>query len=355
MLDTIDIPVRKVENSRVSEVDFNNIPFGKHFADHMFIAEYSNNDWHSPRIIPYDRLPMSPSSALIHYGQSIFEGMKAYKNSKREVLLFRPKDNFNRFNKSAVRMCMPELPEELFMESLKQLVSLDRDWVPSQSGSSLYIRPFMFASDEFLGVRPSETYKFMIITCPVASYYTEPVKVLVENNFTRAVEGGVGFVKAAGNYGRSLYPAKIAQQKGYHQLIWTDAFEHKYIEESGTMNIMFVIGDTLVTPPVSTTILAGVTRDSVLTLARDQGIKVEERRITIDEIIEAHGRGELKDTFGTGTAATIAHFALIGYKGKDYHLPPVNERLFSNKVKAMLQDIRTGIAPDKHNWVVKVD
>jgi len=352
---TLTIPVQKTAKSRISEIDFSHLQFGKNFSDHMFITEFKNGTWQNPRIIPFQKLDLGPSSAVIHYGQSIFEGMKAYKNEKGNVLLFRPLDNFKRLNKSAVRMCMPELPEELFMEGLKNLVLTDKDWVPQQVGSSLYIRPFMFASDEFIGVRASDNYTFVIITSPVGVYYNEAVKVLVENNYTRAVTGGVGFVKAAGNYGRSLYPAKKAQELGYHQLIWTDAFEHKYIEESGTMNVMFVIGDTLVTPPISTTILAGVTRDSVLTIARDMGISVEERRVSIDELVYAHEQGLLNDAFGTGTAATIAHIALIGYKGHDYVLPPVETRNFSNKIKEELQKIRLGISPDIHKWVMKIN
>jgi branched-chain amino acid aminotransferase len=353
--DTLNIPVKRVEHSRLGDVDFEKLPFGKIFSDHMLVAEYQDGTWNTPQIVPYERLAFSPSSAVIHYGQSIFEGMKAYKNDKGDVMLFRPLDNFKRMNPSAERMCMPALPQEIFMEGLKQLVLLDSQWIPSKSEGSLYIRPFMFASDEYIGVKPSDSYKFMIITCPVGNYYTEPVKVLVENNYTRAVEGGVGYVKAAGNYGRSLYPAKIAQEKGYHQLIWTDAIEHKYIEESGTMNVMFVIGDTLVTPPISNTILAGVTRDSVLTIARDMGMNVEERRINIDELVFAAEKGILKDAFGTGTAATIAHIAQICYKGIDYHLPPVESRTVSNLIKENLQKIRKAELPDLHNWVIKIN
>ncbi|MFN4234686.1 MAG: branched-chain amino acid aminotransferase [Bacteroidia bacterium] len=351
---TQKISIRKSTESRINQVDFNNIPFGKIFSDHMYVVEYNGKEWVNPQIVPYGNMPFSPSSAVIHYGQSIFEGMKAYKNKKGEIMLFRPLDNFKRLNRSAVRMCMPELPEELFMEGLKELINIDSKWVPDTEGSALYIRPFMFSSDEFLGVRPSEHYKFMIITSPVGAYYTEPVKVLVEDYYTRAVEGGIGFVKAAGNYARSLYPAKLAQDKGYHQLIWTDAREKKYIEESGTMNVMFVIDDTLITPAVSTTILEGITRDSVLTLAREWGMKVEERRVSVAEVIEAHEKGSLKDAFGTGTAATIAHFALIGYKGKDYVLPPIETREFSNKVKIELNKIRLAEVPDTHNWIIKL-
>jgi branched-chain amino acid aminotransferase len=352
---TLDISIKKVENSRVKNVDFNKLHFGKIFSDHMFIADYKNGAWTDFRVEPYEKFEMSPSSAVIHYGQSIFEGMKAYKNEKGKILLFRPIDNFNRFNKSAVRMCMPTLPEELFMESLKELVLTDQQWIPDSPDGALYLRPFMFASDEFIGVRASDTYRFVIITSPVSAYYNEPLRVLVENNYTRAVEGGVGFVKAAGNYGRSLYPSKIAQEKGYHQLIWTDAVEHKYIEESGTMNVIFVIDDTLVTPPISNTILAGVTRDSVLTIAKDLGMKVDERRVHIDELIDAYGRGKLQGAFGTGTAATIAHIALIGYKGIDYVLPPVHDSSFSNQIKSELQKIRKGESKDHHNWIIQLN
>jgi branched-chain amino acid aminotransferase len=352
--DTLQISIEKVEQSGIHQVDFEHLPFGKIFSDHMFVATYENGSWQDPKIVPYSKLSLSPSSAVIHYGQSIFEGMKAYKNEQGEVSLFRPMDNLKRLNRSAERMCMPKLPQEFFMEGLRQLILLDQAWIPTSEDGSLYIRPFMFASDEYIGVKPSESYKFIIITAPVAKYYNEPVKVLVENNYTRAVEGGVGYVKVAGNYGRSLYPAKVAQEKGYHQLIWTDAIEHKYIEESGTMNVMFVIGDTLVTPPISNTILAGITRDSVLTLARDWGYNVEERRVNIDEIVFAAERGILNDAFGTGTAATIAHIAQIGYKGTDYFLPPTNERTMSNKLSEALHQIRRGLAPDQHNWVVKL-
>lgn len=351
---TYNVPVNKSANSKLEGLDPSKLAFGKVFSDHMFIAEYEGGKWKKARIEPYQKMEMSPSAAVIHYGQSIFEGMKAYKNDEGEIILFRPLDNFKRLNRSAVRMCMPELPQELFMEGLKQLILTDSDWIPSAPGCSLYIRPFMFASDEFIGVRPSETYKFIIITSPVSGYYTEPVRVLVENNYTRAVEGGVGFVKAAGNYGRSLYPAKIAQERGYHQLIWTDAIEHRYIEESGTMNVMFVIDDTLITPPISSTILAGITRDSVLTIARDMEMKVEERRVSIEELIYAFENKKISDAFGTGTAATIAHIAQIGYKGNDYFLPPVESRTISNTIQGELQKIRLGKAADKHKWVVKI-
>ncbi len=352
--DNITIKVQTAPHSRVSEIDFDNLSFGKMFSDHMFMADFKNNHWGDAQILPYGPLPMSPSTSALHYGQSIFEGMKAYKNDKGEVLLFRPLENHKRINISAERMAMPSIPQELFMEGLRQLVKLDKDWVPSTEGASLYVRPFLIGTDEFIGVRPSDSYRFYIITSPGGRYYNEPVKVLVEPNFIRAVEGGVGFVKASGNYGRSLFPTRLAQQRGYHQIMWTDARNHRYLEESGTMNLMFVIDDVLITPPLGDTILAGITRDSVLTLARDWKMKVQERKISIDEIIDAHKRKTLDEAFGTGTAATIAHISQIGFEGKDYILPDVPSRIFSNRVADELDNIRKGRVPDIHNWMYKI-
>lgn len=352
--DTVSIKIHKTEKSRINELDYNHITFGKLFSDHMFMADYGNNGWHDAQILPYGPLMMSPSISALHYGQAIFEGMKAYKNEKGEVALFRPLDNHKRINISAERMAMPSIPEEIFMEGLKTLISMDKAWVPDGDGTSLYIRPFLIGTDEFIGVKPSDTYRFYIITSPAGKYYSEPVKVLVETNYIRAVEGGVGYVKASGNYGRSLFPTRLAQQRGYQQIIWTDARNHRYLEESGTMNLMVVIDDVLITPPIGDTILAGITRDSVLTLARDWKMKVQERKISIDEVIDAHKRGTLEEAFGTGTAATIAPIATIGFEGKDYTLPPVTERIFSNRVGQELENIRKGRSEDKHNWMYKV-
>ncbi len=348
------IRIEKSPKSRIHEVDFNNIIFGRQFADHMFSIDYVNGQWQNPVISPYQPIPMSPATHALHYGQAIFEGMKAYKNDKGEVYLFRPEENFKRLNSSAERMCMPQLPKAIFMEALTELIKLDRDWIPSQAGASLYIRPFMFATDEYIGVKPSETYRFMIFTCPVSAYYSEPVKVKIETVYSRAFEGGVGRAKAAGNYGGALYPARMGQQEGYHQLVWTDAKEHKYIEESGTMNIMFMIGDKLLTPPTSGTILPGITRSSVLTLARDWGLNVEETSIHVDEVISALKKGTLTEAFGTGTAATIAHIKLIGYRNKRYELPDIETRVFSNKVSEHLELLRRGLIEDKHNWIQRV-
>jgi branched-chain amino acid aminotransferase len=354
MTSTLDISITKTAKSRVTDYDVNNVPFGKCFSDHMFVAEYADGKWQKMSITPYGEVPLSYAMSALHYGQAIFEGMKAYKNDKGEVSLFRPLENHQRLNRSAVRMAMPEVPEEIFMGGLLELLRLDLAWVPSSDSGSLYIRPFIIATEEAIGVKASETYKFIILTCPAGTYYADPIKVLVETNFFRAVRGGVGYVKAAGNYGRSLYPTKLAQQKGYQQVIWTDSESHQYVEESGTMNLMFVIGDTLLTPALSDTILAGITRDSVLTLARDWGLKVEERKISIKEVLAAHANGTLKEAFGCGTAATIAQIVGIGHEGKDYSLPPVEDRKFSTKFDQTLRNIRKGKAEDKFNWMLKV-
>ncbi|MDP6909039.1 MAG: branched-chain amino acid aminotransferase [Flavobacteriales bacterium] len=347
--------IKKVAESRIHEVDFNDIPFGREFADHMFVADYVNGEWQSFRIEPYKNLSLGPSCLALHYGQTIFEGMKAYRNDRDEVMMFRPMDNFKRLNISAERLCMPSIPEEALMDGLKELLKIDREWVPKRKDSALYIRPFMFATDEFIGVRPSDSYKCIIFTCPVGPYYSTPLKVRVESHYTRAAKGGTGMAKAGGNYGGALYPTRMALEQGYHQILWTDAVEHKYIEESGTMNVMFQIGDTLVTPPTGDTILKGITRDSVLTLATDIGINVEERRLSIDEIVSAHERGQLLDAFGVGTAATIAPIKLIGYNGFDMELPPVEQRRMSKIIADQLKAIRYGEIEDNYGWMVSMN
>lgn len=352
--DSVSISIEKTKHSRIDEFDKNNIAFGKIFSDHMFIMDYKNGHWVDARIVPYGPVMMSPSTSALHYGQSIFEGMKAYKNDNNEIALFRPLDNHRRINISADRMCMPGIPQEYFIEGISQLLKLDEEWIPTSPGASLYIRPFIIGTDEFIGVKPSDTYRFYIFTSPAGVYYNKPVKVLVETNFIRAVEGGVGYVKVSGNYGRSLYPTKLAQQRGYDQIIWTDSRNHRYLEESGTMNLMFVIDDVLITAPLGDTILAGITRDSVLTLARDWGMKVQERKISIDEVIDANKRGTLDEAFGTGTAATIAPIAQIGFEGKDYILPETKGRVFSNHVAQELENIRKGRSKDIHNWMYKI-
>lgn len=354
MIDTMNITIDRVKKSRISEVDFANIAFGKVYTDHMFIADYHDGEWKNFRIKPYENIQISPASPALHYGQSIFEGMKAYKDESGNALIFRPHDNWKRMNISGERMCMPFLPEDIFMEGLNALINLDRAWIPTVPGSSLYIRPFMFSADEYVGIRPSINWTFMIILCPVGSYYSTPVKVKIETHYTRAVAGGTGYAKAGGNYGGAIYPAKLAQDKGYHQLVWTDGIEHKYIEESGTMNVMFVIDDVLVTPALSDSILAGITRDSVLTLARDWGMKVEERRISVEELIKSLEAGRVKEAFGAGTAATIAHIELIGYEDRDYVLPPISERKFANRILEELESIKHGNTSDKFSWLYSI-
>jgi branched-chain amino acid aminotransferase len=351
MVETDRISVKRIAKSRLPEVDFTSIPFGKIYTDHMFLADYRDGEWKNLRIVPYGYMPISPATPAIHYGQSIFEGMKAIKDQKGNTLVFRPLDNWHRLNVSATRMCMPQIPQDLFMESLSMLLDLDKDWIPTTVGSSLYIRPFMYSADEYIGIRPSENFTFQIILSPVGAYYSTPVKVKIETHYTRAVAGGTGFAKAGGNYGGAIYPAKLAQDKGYHQLIWTDGIEHKYIEESGTMNVMFVIDGTLVTPALSDSILAGITRDSVLQLARHWGVSVEERKISVEELIHGLEKGTVTEAFGAGTAATIAHIELIGYDGKDYYLPPVEKRELANRVYQELDGIKRGNRPDVFGWV----
>ncbi len=351
MVEALKIEVQKTAKPRLSAVDFNNIPFGKVFADHMFLADFKKNDWSNLRVVPYGLIQVSPATPAIHYGQSIFEGLKAYKSDNSEALVFRPLDNWKRMNVSAERMCMPYLPEDVFMEGIRTLLDIDRDWIPTTEGSSFYIRPFMFSADEYIGIRPSDNFTFMIINSPVGPYYSTPVKVKIETHYTRAVEGGTGFSKAGGNYGGSLYPAKLAQEQGYHQLIWTDGREHKYIEESGTMNVMFVFDDTLVTPALGDSILRGITRDSVIALAKHWGMKVEERKISVKELVDGLESGRVKEAFGAGTAATIAHIELIGYEGKNHYLPPVETRRFSNKILLELDGIKRGLKQDPFGWM----
>ncbi len=349
------IEIIPVKHSRINEIDFSNLPFGRIFSNHMFVMDYKNGTWQNMQIRPFENFSFSPSISALHYGQAIFEGMKAYRNVSNEVFLFRPDMNFNRLNHSAQRMCMPAVPKNIFMEALTKLVDIDRNWIPKEEGSSLYIRPYMFATDEFVGIKPSETYRFCIFTCPVGRYYSEPVRVRIETHYSRAMEGGTGTAKAAGNYGGALYPAKQCQDAGFHQLVWTDAREHKYIEESGTMNVMFIINDKIITPQLTNTILDGVTRNSVLVLARDWGMLVEEKKVSVAEIIDGIEKGTLKDAFGVGTAATVAQIKVIGYNDKKYELPDFETRTFTNKLIDYLDKYRRGLIEDKFGWRVKVD
>jgi len=354
MVHAIDIDVKQVEKSRIQEIDFQHIEFAKVYSDHMFLCDYREGEWTDLRIEPYKNIELSPANPAIHYGVSIFEGLKAYKHNDGVVSVFRPQANAKRMNSSAERLVMPAIPEEIFMEGMHKLLDLDRNWVPDVDGTSLYIRPFMFATDEFIGVKPASKFRFMIITCPVGAYYSRPVRVKIEEHYTRAVKGGTGFAKTAGNYAASLYPAKLAQEKGYDQLIWTDGQFHKYIEESGTMNVMFVIDDVLITAPTGDTILNGITRDSVLKLAEYWRLNVEVRPIEVEELLSAIEKGRLNEAFGVGTAATIAHIAQIGYQDQDFSLPPLGEDAISTKIMNSLTAIRQGTTDDLFGWNYKI-
>jgi len=354
MVAAMDIKVTKAERSKLNDMELENLPFGKYFTDHMLEAEYENGKWVNVEIKPYQPLVLDPSLAALHYGQSIFEGIKAYKDAGGAAFIFRPYDNFRRFNLSAVRMNMPEMPEEIFIEGMRQLIALDQNWIPAKKDHSLYIRPFMFATDQLLGVRPSQTYKFLIILSPTGPYFAKPMKIAVEERYTRAAPGGVGFAKNAGNYGGSLLAATIAQQQGYDQVLWTDAFEHKWLQEVGMMNVFFVIDNIAITPSLEEeTILNGVTRNSVATILKDMGIRVEERRINIDEVTAAHKEGRLQEVFGTGTAATIAMIQKLKYRDYVMEFNESNWKL-SARVKQAMNDIRERKVPDTYNWLVNV-
>ncbi len=356
MIDTATlIKTTITEHSRISQVNTKDLPFGKYFSDHMFVCEYIDGEWQNLRIIPYGPMPMSPSISALHYGQALFEGMKAYRTDSGDVTLFRPVDNWKRMNLSAERLCMPPVPENVFMEGLLQLIRLDKQWVLNEEGCSLYIRPVMFAIDEALGVKASSSYRLVIMTSPSGPYYKDPVKMKIETHFARACDGGTGFTKAAGNYGVSLYPARLAQQEGYTQVIWTDAKDHEYFEEAGMMNVMFVKDNTLITPSISgNTILAGITRDSLLTIARDWNMKVEERKVSVKEVIDGLQSGSVTEVFGAGTAATVALISAVGYNGKDYTVPAITPESFSYKAARHLMNIRRGKTADTHNWLVKI-
>ncbi len=354
MIAAININITRVERSKLNDINLENIPFGKFFTDHMLEVDYEDGEWKNAEIKPYQPLLLDPSLAAIHYGQAIFEGIKAYKNAEGEAFIFRPLDNYKRFNQSAERMQMPQVPEELFMEGMRLLIEMDKNWIPNQEDHSLYIRPFMFSSDHMIGVRPSEKYKFMIILSPTGPYYNMPMRIYVEEQYVRAVPGGVGYAKAAGNYGAAMYATAQAKMKGYDQVLWTDAFEHKYVQECGTMNVFFIIDNKAITPALDTgTILAGVTRDSVIAVLKDLGLEVEERALNIDEIIEAHKTGRLKEVFGTGTAATISLIKELRYK--DYVMEfDVDTWKTAPSVKNRLNAIRYGKEPDTHGWMQKI-
>ena len=352
---TSPLRIQRVENSRINEVDFNNIPFGRVFTDHMLVAEYKDGKWNDAAIMPFGSLQLHPATTALHYGQAVFEGMKAYKTVSGEAVLFRPEENFKRLNKSAKRLCMAEVPSEIFLDGLYKLIDIDKEWIPSKEGSSLYIRPVLFATDEYVGIKPSDNFLFVIFCSPVGAYYSDPLPVLIEEHYVRTAEGGVGAAKAAGNYAASLLPTKQAMEKGYKQLLWTDARTHSYIEESGTMNVFFVIDGKLLTPATDRdTILEGITRRSVIQLARDMGYSVEERAVRVDEVVEALRNGSLTEAFGAGTAATIAHLSAIGFRDEHFDLPPVENRTIANSLLERLDAIKTGKAEDPYGWLVSI-
>lgn len=348
------IAIRRTEHSRLPGTDLENVKFGRVFSDHMFVMDYRDGQWREPAIVPYAHMQMSPAALVLHYCQTIFEGLKAYRGADGKVSIFRPQANIARMNRSAIRMCMPEIPEDIFLEALKQLVRLDSDWIPHGPDGALYIRPLLFASDEYIGVRPSDGYRFLIFTCPVGTYYKDTVRVKIETEYSRAFPGGTGEAKCGGNYAASLYPAKLAADQGFHQLLWTDGETHQYFEESGTMNVFFRIGDTLLTPDTTGTILRGITRDSIIKIAQSEGIRCEVRRVSVKEVVEALRSGNMKSAFGAGTAATIAHIQSIAYDGIEYQLPAVEERKLTNHIGEVLDDIRRGRRPDPFGWMVPV-
>ncbi len=343
------IQIEKVTSSRIHEVDFQNLVFGNEFTDHMFECDYKDGAWQNPTIRPYGPLSMYPSSKVFHYGQAVFEGMKAYKDDAGTVFLFRPQENLERINKSSHRMAIPEFPKELFFDAMHQLLEMDQEWVKPGMGNSLYIRPFVIATQNGVSASPSTEYKFMIILSPAQAYYKGEVKVIIAENFSRAADGGVGYAKAAGNYGAQFYPTNLAKEQGFQQVIWTDANEHKYLEEAGTMNVFFRVNDTLLTAPNNDRILDGITRKSVIALAERAGMDVQVRRVEVQEIVEAAKNGSLKEIFGAGTAAVISPVNAFSYKGETYELQAQPDS-FAKQFKKQLTEIQHNLAEDPFGW-----
>lgn len=348
------IPVEKVQQSRVDSVDWDNLPFGRVFSDHMYVADYQDGKWTEGRIIPFGQFTIHPASMVLHYGQAIFEGMKASKLEDGTPVLLRPEEHARRLNASARRMMMAEFPEDRFVEAVGQLVKLDQAWIPPRQGSALYLRPYMFSTDEFIGVQPSESYRFCIFTAPVGPYYAKPVNLKVEQHYVRAVPGGTGEAKAAGNYAGSLRPAYEAQQQGFDQVLWMGGPDMKQIQEVGTMNVFFVIDGEVVTPATDGAILKGITRKMFMQILSDKGIKVSEREITIDEIVEAYRAGHLTEMFGAGTAAVVSHVASLTYGEYRMEFPPVAERTVGPLLKEHIDGLRFGTVEDEHGWLVRL-
>ncbi len=350
----MNITVTQAEQTRISEIDFDHLEFGRVFSDHMFEMVYSDGAWKTAEIKPYASITFEPSMMALHYGQAVFEGMKAYYADDETIHLFRPEDHHTRLNNSARRLCMPEIEESVFMEALEELLKLDYKWVPQKHGHALYIRPLMFASEEYLAAKVSEEYRFYILTSPVGAYYSEgfnPVSLTTSENYIRSAKGGTGEAKAAGNYGGSFLPAKKAQELGFTQVLWLDAKEHTYIEEVGTMNIFFLIDGTLVTPELGGTVLPGITRRSVIALAKDWGVPVEERKISIDEVFEAHRNNSLEEVFGAGTAAVISPVGLIDHQKETITLDRKKIGPFARKMFDTITGIQYGKIDDPHHWI----
>lgn len=351
---TTAIPITRTTHSRLTEDLREKSPFGTNYSDHMFVADYADSEWHDARIVPFGPMSFSPALTAFHYGQALFEGFKAHRTADGRVAIFRPLANHARLNRTAARLAMPELPESVFREGLLELLRTDREWVPHRDGGSLYIRPVYFGTSESLMVHAANRYRFVIFTSPGGAYFSQPIRLLTEETYVRAFPGGTGDAKSAGNYGGGLLAAKLAQDKGYHNVMWLDGQERRYIEESGVMNIMFVVKGVAVTPPLSGTILPGVTRDSVLTLLRDLNSPVEERAISVEEIAAAHAAGTLQEAFGIGTAAIIAPIACIGYQGRDLAIATGAPDSLAARLRAKLVAIQTGREPDPHNWLVYI-
>jgi len=348
------IAVTRVAQSRLTEELRENSPFGTNYSDHMFVADYADGLWGDARVIPFGPMSLSPATTALHYGQSLFEGFKAHRTADGRIAVFRPQANHARLNRTAARLAMPEIPASLFQEGLMTLLRTDREWTPHREGGSLYIRPVYFGTDDSLMVRPASRYRFTIFTSPGGPYFAQPIRLLAEETYVRAFVGGTGDAKTAGNYGGGLLAAKLAQAKGYHNVMWLDGKDREFIEESGVMNIMFVIDGVAITPALSGTILPGVTRDSVLTLLREWKQPVEERPISVDEVVAAHASGRLQEAFGIGTAAIIAPIAAIGYRGKDMEIATGVTDSLAKKIYTRLTNIQTGKEPDTHGWLVTV-
>ncbi|TPD67184.1 branched-chain amino acid aminotransferase [Flavobacterium microcysteis] len=348
-----EIDIIRASSSKINDVDFENLVFGNIFTDHMLVCDFKDGKWQKPVIKPYEPFLLDPSAKVFHYGQAIFEGMKAYKDDSDAIWLFRPDENFDRFNKSAVRMAMPEVPEEVFLGGLHEILRIEKDWVKKGKGNTLYIRPFMIATGTGVVAAPSSQYRFMIILSPAKSYYSGEVKVIIAEHYSRAANGGIGAAKAAGNYSAQFYPTQLANKDGFQQIIWTDDATHTKLEEAGTMNVFFRINDTLFTAPASERILDGVTRKSLITLAEKEGIDMQVRSVLVWELVEAAKNGTLKEIFGAGTAAVVNPIVGFSYKGEYFELPKV-ENSIALQLKEKLTNIQYKLAEDPFGWTVKI-